>query len=460
MRKVIDISLLISFHHEGLIGIPTLKSAFQAKDFAEKNNISVEIVAILDCPSNDTKMLIQKHKNQIDKIKEVTCADPGMTRTLGMKITKGHYVALLDGDDLISKNWLYEAYQLAKTSKKIIVHPEVNLYFGSNPFIFRHQPQHELKTKFFLFEANLWTSLSFAKRSVYMKFPYKACPHGHEDWEWNCDTLGHGIDHVIAKNTVHFIRQKRVGSKMMTGHLFRYFITLPSTLSETKAFFQNKKEVKALKSDQIKGVKNHLLALIAEKIKDVKKFDGILNKISLKKLTVLLGPDFPGIGLGEMIAKIMSLLPKKPRNLILSDQITKTDITHYQNQSVVTLFIVESNNAKRTLFKKYGNLLVVQFSKNGKPTTFLERLIIFFIVQYQPKHILNIGSITMDLIFELYSVLIPNKSQLSVSVMKRHLSNEKWPFTGYASYHNRLDKIMFESAHAQNIFNAYYEGAT
>lgn len=458
MKKTIDISLLIFFHHEGLIAIPSLKSALQAKAFAKEYNITVEIIVLLDCPSQDTKLVIKKYENKINKIQEVTCANPGTARSLGIKMTKGRYVALLDGDDLISKNWLFEAYLLAKKHNQVIIHPEVNLYFGSSPFIFRHQPQHELKTKFFLFEGNPWTSLSFAKRSIYIKFPYRASAYGHEDWQWNCDTLGHGIDHIIAKNTVHFIRQKRIGSEML-GTRFRLFVTMQSVLSHVKPFFQNKKEMKILKTHQIKSVKNHLLALVSDKVKDVQTYDGLLSKIQVKKSQVFLGPDFPGIGLGEMIAKIMSLLPKKPHHLILSDLITQADIQQYQDQTKPTLFIVESSSIKKTSYKKQGNLLIIKFSKNNKPISFLEKLIIFFIIQYQPKYIVNIGSVTLDAIFEKYDVLIPNKCQLLLKVMGRHLNSDTWPFEGYARYHDRLNKIVFESSLIQNVFNNYYTGS-
>jgi hypothetical protein len=59
---------------------------------------------------------------------------------------------------------------------------------------------------------NLWTSLAFARRELFLRAPYRRTDlragFGFEDWAWNSDTISQGMIHKIVPDTVHLLRRK------------------------------------------------------------------------------------------------------------------------------------------------------------------------------------------------------------------------------------------------------------
>jgi len=451
-----DISLIITLHNEDLIAIPTLKSALQSAKFAQKKGISVEIIASLDRPSQTTKTVIQNNKFIFSKVVTVDYGDLSQSRNHAIKIATGSYIAILDADDLISENWLFEAFQLAHHNIDVIIHPEANLYFGRDSYIYRHRPQHEMKTYLEMFDTNPWTALSFGKRSIFLKFPYEKNSinrgYGYEDWLWNCETLASNINHIIAPDTVHFIRQKRKNSLVLKS-FFSNCIIKKSKLSNIQPLYRDERDIVLLTEEKINGIKARLLKLVKNKLDDVIEFDGLLSKLKLKfPMNISLGP--PIIGIGEAFAKIMTLLRTSPDELVICDEIISSELKKHELKSTSTLLITESI-IDETIYKKYNNLLVVQFS-NKLPQNFLERFITDFIEQYKPKKIINNGSISGDMIYEKYSELLHNTCLIELNVMHRHLTNDRWPFIGYPHYASLLNQLTFEDQATCDIFNAFY----
>src|SRR5579883_1526738 len=129
MRK--DITCLLALHAEGLIAHKTIRSLNRAADCAEGFGLCVEFVFVLDRVTPETRVYIE-NLPPVDrgcKLIYADFGDLGLTRNLGIQQSEGEYIAILDGDDLISENWLFRACELNRQDYRYIVHPEVSVAF-------------------------------------------------------------------------------------------------------------------------------------------------------------------------------------------------------------------------------------------------------------------------------------------------------------------------------------------
>jgi hypothetical protein len=121
----------------------------------------------------------------------------------------------LDGDDLWGRSWLADAYFMAHAdSRELVLHPEVNVYFGYDPHVFIHL---DAESKDFdvgaLALVNYWTSLCFVRTEFLVSHPYPetdlVAQIGYEDWGWNLKVMSAGAIHKCVPGTGHAIRMKQ-----------------------------------------------------------------------------------------------------------------------------------------------------------------------------------------------------------------------------------------------------------
>ena len=228
----VDVSCVLNLHQEKELVIPTLHSVNRMLSFTNKRALAVELIIILDSGDEKTKEILYGAKNvgllnNNTRLIEVDHKNLGASRRVGVNQALGEYIAFLDGDDLYSENWITQALSTCRASvgKEIICHPEINVYFGAEQRLFWHPDgsRVEIPEEGLLLD-NYWTSLSFAKRQIYLDIPILDIDHesgfGFEDWHWNLETSALGIEHKIAPRTLHFIRLKPSGSlnKISAAH--------------------------------------------------------------------------------------------------------------------------------------------------------------------------------------------------------------------------------------------------
>jgi glycosyltransferase involved in cell wall biosynthesis len=213
MSKV-DITAIITLHNEGMLAHFSLLSLARAKAFAERQGLQVEIIGVLDNPSDETVACVREC-SILDIIPvHVSHGDAGPARNSGIQAARGEWIGFLDGDDMWAENWLAAAYAMgAKDARPIIFHPQVNIVFGFHNYIFVHADMEEEDFELsILAMTNYWTALSFAKRQVYLSIPYRAIDPklhiGFEDWDWNIETILNGYIHKTVPGTVHAIRSQ------------------------------------------------------------------------------------------------------------------------------------------------------------------------------------------------------------------------------------------------------------
>ncbi len=216
ITKQPDISVVIPIHHEGRMVNHTLASVFRAAAYAGSKGILVEILAIMDQPDEKT-LRFMKRTEKIQRY-EVSFGDPGLSRNYGVEKSGGRYIAFVDGDDLFAEKWLWNVVAFLESRRQdMVVHPEYIVVFGTQQILCR---QISSTSSYFelgrLMENNYWPVISAARKDVFQRFPYQATistsGYGHEDWHFNCETLGSGIEHMVIPNSAAFIRKKASGS--------------------------------------------------------------------------------------------------------------------------------------------------------------------------------------------------------------------------------------------------------
>ena len=233
---MIEISVAILFHKEGHLALRSLESLRRMTEQLEKDGISFEVVATLDRPDQKTKEIVLA-SDQITNVFEVNFGDPALCRNHLVGVSKGKYIAFVDGDDLWSKNWLWEAYASASAgSLDTIWHPAYCYYFFEKDFDFHSysdsvhpsalshftkHPESSVLDEGLLLVDNVWSAHSFGSRNAFERIPFiadsKELGKGIEDWSFNIESQSKGIHHAVVPRTVHMIRIKEQNSQNATN---------------------------------------------------------------------------------------------------------------------------------------------------------------------------------------------------------------------------------------------------
>ncbi len=217
-ENAVDVSLLITFHGEGVLAHSTLNSIERCRRYAEAAGITTEYVWVLDAINDETREVLMAHPAAGGNVQivEVAHRDLGASRNSGIQVVRGEAVAILDGDDYFSTNWIERAwFYLKEYGDQAILHPEFVVNFGAHAaYCWQVDQAGQYYEQDGLLVNNYWTSWTFAKRSVYLACPYSVTRplqtgFGYEDWHWNCESIAAGYEHRLAWGTVGFYRRKK-----------------------------------------------------------------------------------------------------------------------------------------------------------------------------------------------------------------------------------------------------------
>jgi hypothetical protein len=225
------ITVTINFHREGEFAVPALASLSDLVNAARRAGLAVETHAILDRCDEPTRHILATRGQWLDAVEEVSFGDLGLSRNAGTRLAHGRFLAFLDGDDLWGEQWLPTAFEAATNPtapRDAIWHPQHLYVFSKSDFDRASSgstPQTGIETfhsvmcdsdkpgfnlASLMFD-NLWSANAFARREIYLRFPYRAVDWqrgtGIEDWSWNFATLDAGIPHRVVPGAVHLIRK-------------------------------------------------------------------------------------------------------------------------------------------------------------------------------------------------------------------------------------------------------------
>ena len=222
-----DISAIVTFHREGRLAHVSINSIARTCDAIEETGVTVETVMVLDRADDLTRSFVLNHpaKKRQDRILEVNCGDLSTSRNEAIARSVGACIAIFDGDDLYSRNWLLQAFACRqRDGGRHIYHPEVIVSFDAiqryNFEVDQRSDQFDVKN---LLMTNYWCSCAFSDRQTFLDHPYVPkdgvdCGFGFEDWHWNCETVAAGIEHRVVPETAIFYRRKRSGSLGAADH--------------------------------------------------------------------------------------------------------------------------------------------------------------------------------------------------------------------------------------------------
>jgi glycosyltransferase involved in cell wall biosynthesis len=218
---MLDISVIITFHSEGVLAIPTLRALDACLRHARDQFISCETICVLDRANAPTEQIVSAWASRVPSctVLRVNNGDLGLSRNSGVREASGSFIAILDGDDYLSSNWLSSCYlhfTRHDMARNVVLHPEYVVNFGTQRSFFRQVSMAEQRDTWGLFWDNWWCSWSFGPREIYAQLPYArneitSSGFGFEDWHWNCEVLSNGFLHDIVPETVGFYRRKTYG---------------------------------------------------------------------------------------------------------------------------------------------------------------------------------------------------------------------------------------------------------
>ncbi len=199
----------------------SLGSILRCCQYAESQGATTRIVATLDDVDAETRRIVQQHPGlrQHDQVIDLSYGDVSLSRNHAIRCSNSRHIAVFDGDDHISSNWLAAAlHRSASADMASIIHPQMVITFGSTSR-FREQPDQSLVEldRRGLLTTNFWNVCAFGARDIFLAEPYvstgsRSSGFGFEDWHWNCETVAAGYRHLTAPHTVYFERCKHSGS--------------------------------------------------------------------------------------------------------------------------------------------------------------------------------------------------------------------------------------------------------
>jgi len=216
-----DVSVVITFHREGLLAHKSLLSLSRCRAAAERAGVGIEIVATLDRADAETQRIVRDFDaaGKPDVLLAVDVGDLGESRNNAIAHASGEWVLICDGDDYLSEDFIVRCVQSAgKYDERTILHPELIVMFdGWAAISWQPEDNDPAFHADCMLVCNPWNSCSFARRTTYTDVKYvRARPgesgFGYEDWHWNCETHAQGYSHRIASGTVHYVRKKSHGS--------------------------------------------------------------------------------------------------------------------------------------------------------------------------------------------------------------------------------------------------------
>lgn len=236
------LDVVITAHLEGSLLATTLQSAAEAAGAVGE---PCGLIVILDNSDEHTISVAEKfsmHQVWITiQLVRAENGEAGMSRRQGIQISTAEYVAVLDGDDLVSQNYFVDSIQALRREQCDVAHPEWVISFGARDTVSQALSLSDNPDGYLsLIEHNAWPSSLVAKRSLLLNHPHASLPpsggYGPEDWFWNIDTAAKGIIHFPVRDTAYFYRVKQ-GAGVNSQHNFSILPKIP--LAALRARYPN-----------------------------------------------------------------------------------------------------------------------------------------------------------------------------------------------------------------------------
>jgi glycosyltransferase involved in cell wall biosynthesis len=210
------LSVVVTVHHEGIVAHKTILSILRALEPIIREDIPYEIIVHIDNGNEPTRTYFSRYENDTRfQIYENSFGNPAESRNFAIQKATGQYIAIIDGDDLISRNWFIDSYAMIKKySRPVILRPNFQLQFGGpdphhNVWLMEDSFSKE-EDALIMSNYNRWPNILFTTTDLLKNFPFKPTVNGFgfEDWLFNCDVRAADIPNIVVPNTTLFYRRR------------------------------------------------------------------------------------------------------------------------------------------------------------------------------------------------------------------------------------------------------------
>ena len=210
-----DLSVIVTFHREGLLAHPTLVSIDRAIKRATRDGYTCEVIFTLDRPDDLTREIVGRWQAVGARAMKLDFGDLGRVRNAAINDACGKFVAIMDGDNLYMSNWLSSGLAMALAHPgRFAWRPELVLSFGRFASIWRPSEIDITAGALKLAAVNLWPACCIIGRELALSIPYPAIDNKNpfEDWAWNIALQEAGVMMRIVPGAGYAYRVKRQGS--------------------------------------------------------------------------------------------------------------------------------------------------------------------------------------------------------------------------------------------------------
>jgi len=216
-----DLSVVVTAHDEGILLHKTVRSLQRALTQLD-GEFTYEVILHLDSPSPETIDYVQRYRPTVLRnytIIQNSFHDPSLSRNMAVAHSNARWVAVIDGDDLVTRNYFICALSLLSTSSQyLVVHPQFVVSFGTIKNIMQqYSSSGRAADTLRMVYGNLWSVACVAPREVFLEHPYQpnTSAFGYEDKLFNCDTLADEISHVVVQTALFYRRKSK---SVLTEH--------------------------------------------------------------------------------------------------------------------------------------------------------------------------------------------------------------------------------------------------
>lgn len=237
-------SIILNIHREAVFLRRTLLSLDEAVQFAQSKGVRLELVAVLDRTDDATRAVLSSFdlgRYQNVQIIDVDHGSLGLSRNAGIERAHGEYIFTADADDLVSDNYFHDIYATAqRLGPKALYFPEYVFIFGENAFICQYSGLDKVSPMTFV-DKQPYISRVCAHRDLLRQIPYAdvrlSRGYAYEDWHFNAEAVGAGLNIYTVEDTILFYRQ-RPGSLLKSADALSIRQIPPTRLFEPPTYLK------------------------------------------------------------------------------------------------------------------------------------------------------------------------------------------------------------------------------
>ncbi len=215
MKIMLELSIIITAHNEGLLAHKTMMSVLRALN---ETNTEYEVLIQIDNGDLATLDYFRRYAdNKSFRIFQTRFGDRGKARNAAIEEARGKYLLFLDAHDLISSNYISETLKLLRMQQNnVVVSSQYCLDFWDCAEKFQLQELPNSTTREenakVLLGINPWKSALAGARELFLAHQYVAMQDGFqdEDYAFNIDLIADNISYRSVPGTTLFCRHDLV----------------------------------------------------------------------------------------------------------------------------------------------------------------------------------------------------------------------------------------------------------